>query len=477
MAVTPRHTNKEILGFFRSKLSDLGEETALKYRRTITEFDIFLSSHNLYAAEFSDIMVADWATELFRQGLAKTTVIRHLNILNSLVKAADKNGLMSSGDAARILARELTESQGQLPALMNERTFNNCLGLLRRIAKKSDYHNIYEDLLLFSMLNGAMSFDAIIGLKKEDVLTFDKVSRVILERNVSPVRRYVFDLKQSYRTEKQIHAAIADGLATVFERGMGIKYIHPDNFVRSMWATCAVRRGAMASESLGCVGGDASYGIPSFCKAVGVMAEKKQLWVESVNQIILHKMPKWYAMHLRRGVKFEDIRKYLSERFRPVPEFFYPYETITRRIGNKKVAEDHPIISQTAFFKTHPEDVLPMFSLIGDKAWCYRVNNDPSSPYAVISPQEMRRFQAAIGIFSPNMEVHPLGELTPMPGESVIVVTAGYGNREGKVEDVINKDSGTAIFRVKLFTDQGYEWRMDVDARQIELIQGNLSVV
>ena len=70
-----------------------------------------------------------------------------------------------------------------------------------------------------------------------------------------------------------------------------------------------------------------------------------------------------------------------------------------------------------------------------------------------------------------------MGELTPMPGESVIVVTAGYGNREGKVEDVINKDSGTAIFRVKLFTDQGYEWRMDVDARQIELIQGNLSVV
>lgn len=472
-----RHSNKEILDYFRSKLSDLGGETALKYRRTITELDLFLSAHNLYMVDFSAVMVADWAIDLFRQGLAKTTVIRHLNILSSLMKSAVKKGMMLPDDSARVLAKRLTESESLLPELMNERTFNNCLGLLHRIAKKSDYYNVYEDLLLFSMLNGAMSLDAVAGLKKEDIAKYGNMSRIILERNVSHVRNYVFDLRQSYRTKKQLYAAISDGLTSALERGLTVKDVDPDSFVCSLWAMCALRSGATASKALGCVNGVASYSIPSFCQAVDPTVDEKLLWTEAINQLILHKMPKWYAMHIRRGVKFEDLRKYISENIRPIPEFFYPYETIMRQVGNKKVAEEHPIISQTAFFKTHPEDVLPMFSVIGDKAWCYRVNNAPSSPYAVISSQEMRRFQAAIGIFTPNMEVHPLGELTPMPGESVIVVMAGYGNREGRVEEVINKDSGSAIFRVKLFTDQGYEWRMDVDGRQVERLQGSLSVV
>ena len=477
MSVIQRYTNKEILEFFRSKLLDLGGETALKYRRTITELDVFLSAHRLHIADLSDSMIADWTTELFNQGLAKTTIIRHLNILNSLVKSAVKKGLMLADDAPRTIAKKLADEGIQLPVMMNDRIFNNCLGLLRRTVRNIDYHNVYDDLLLFSMLNGAMPFGEVAMLKKEDVTKFGNMSKTILERNQSPARSYVFDLRQSYRTEKQLYSAISDGLAGSFERVLAIKDIDPDSFVRSLWAMCAIRGGATASEALGCIDGDAQYGVPVFCHAAETTPDEKRLWTEAVNQIILHKMPKWYAMHLRRGVRFEELRKYISEKVRPVPEFFYPYETITRRVGNKRVAEDHPVISQTAFFKTHPEDVAPMFSLMGDKAWCYRRNNDPSSPYAIISSQEMRRFQAAIGIFSPNMEIHPLGELTPMPGESVIVVTAGYGNREGMVEDVINKESGTAIFRVKLFTDQGYEWRMDVDGRQIERIKGSLSIV
>ena len=108
-----------------------------------------------------------------------------------------------------------------------------------------------------------------------------------------------------------------------------------------------------------------------------------------------------------------------------------------------------------------------MFALIGDKAWCYRVTNTPGAPYAAISSRDMRRFQAAIGVFTPDIEIHTLGELTPRPGESVIIIKAGFDNREGEVEEVIN-DGATTIFRIKLSTDQGYEWRMDLDARQIQ---------
>ena len=51
-----------------------------------------------------------------------------------------------------------------------------------------------------------------------------------------------------------------------------------------------------------------------------------------------------------------------------------------------------------------------------------------------------------------------------------MVIKAGYNNRRGEVEDVINTESGSVIFRVKLSTDQGYEWRIDLDERQIERI-------
>ncbi|MDE6394513.1 MAG: site-specific integrase, partial [Duncaniella sp.] len=61
-------------------------ETVLKYRRTLSELDLFLSAHRLQLADLSDVMTADWAVEMMRQGLAKSTIIRHLNILSSLVK-------------------------------------------------------------------------------------------------------------------------------------------------------------------------------------------------------------------------------------------------------------------------------------------------------------------------------------------------------------------------------------------------------
>ena len=132
------------------------------------------------------------------------------------------------------------------------------------------------------------------------------------------------------------------------------------------------------------------------------------------------------------------------------------------------VMEDHPFISRTAFFRIHPDRVASMFHAIGDKAWCYRLSGSPGAPYAIISQADMRRFQAAVGVYTPDIEIHPLGKLVPKPGESVVVIMAGYQGREAKVEDIINTDCGSVIIRVKLSTDQGYEWRLDVDPRQLD---------
>lgn len=473
MAENQRYHNREYFEVFQSKLSELSAEAALKYRRTLSDLDFFLSGNRLSFQDISYTMVADWATELFRQGFAKTTVVRHLNILSSLVKTASKKGMLAPSDAPRRLVKILDDSAFTLPPLLKDVPFAHSLKLLRRaIGGSAQETDTCMNLLAVSVLGGGVPVESLVGLKKNEVDGFDYLSRKVMERNISANRDYVFDLRQSYHTPRQIYAQVTSALRQAFGAKVAIEDMDADMMARSLWAACAMRSGATASEALAMTGGSAPYAVPAFCEASGSLRAEKPMWVKTVNQLLTSEMPRWYAMHIRKGVSFDTLRVEISEKVRPVPELFYPCETITKFTGSKKTVTDHPVISQTAFFKSHPEGVMPMFALIGDKAWCYRVQNSSSAPYAVISQAEMQRFQAAVGIFSSDVEVHPLGELSPRPGESVVVIMAGYGNREGKVEDVIASDSGSAIFRVKLATDQGYEWRMNVDARQIERVVG-----
>ncbi len=461
MTAPKRHTNREFFDFFRSRLSDLSAETASKYSRTISDLDCFLTGHRLSRSDISPAMVADWAAELFRQGLAVNTVVRHLNILSALIKSAAKKDLLTPDDSPRQLAKFLGDKKIQ------HSTF---IPVLREILKKQSDLNVYEDLLLFSLVNGALPVEEVAMIKKGDTDKYNnEVSRLIITRNQSPRREYVFDLRQSYATPRQIRSAIAEGLKPLWEKIEIPVNADPHDAVRSLWAACAMSGGATASEALGRLQGPAPYSLPEFCIPANDTGDTR-LWDNAVHSMIAHDLPVWYAMHLRKGVDFDDLRKEIADRVRPVPELFYPSETVKRRVGNKTVFEEHPFISRTAFFKSRQENILPMFALIGDKAWCYRVTNTPGAPYAAISSRDMRRFQAAIGVFTPDIEIHPLGELTPHPGESVIIIKAGFENREGEVEEVIS-DGSTTLFRIKLSTDQGYEWRMDLDARQIQPIK------
>ncbi len=241
----------------------------------------------------------------------------------------------------------------------------------------------------------------------------------------------------------------------------------------SIWVALAIRSGATASEALGCIGRTASYSVSAFCSASDTAIQHKEMWQNAIEMLVTHELPKWYVMRLRRGVRFNEIQKEISDKIHPMPELFYPVETIKKKLGSKTALFEQPFISQAVFFKSYPENVLPMFAVIGDKAWCFRVSNNIDAPYAVIPQSEMQCFQRAIGVFSADADIQPLGTLTPKPGETVILIQAGYDNREAKVEEVLESDCGTVLFRVKFTTDYGYDWRATVDARQVEQICKN----
>lgn len=473
MSGNKRHTNRELLDFFRSRISGLNPESRMRYRKTLSELDLFLTGHHLQLADFSAGMTADWTAELLHRGLAKSTVAKHLNFLNSMMGMASKESMLQHDDSPRGISKSLSETGFVSPPLMHRSTFDRCLAILRNALKGEAEHNRYVDMLLLSILNGAVPLEKIALLKKEDTSDYGEVCRAMIERNQMSRRNYVFDLRQSYLTSRQLHSAISTGLHAVFAKHIGDETFNHDDFARSLWVACAMRSGLTASEALGCVGGQAPYTLPAFCIPASISPETKQSWTTTVNSILLHEMPRWYAMHLRRGIRYEEVKKDISDKIRPCPELFYPCETIIKFRNGQRAVEEHPYISQTVFFKSHPENIHPLFSVIGEKAWCYRVSGEAGAPYAVIPDREMERFQSAVGVFTPGTEIRQLGELTPKPGESVIVVMPGFGNRAGEVENIINKNCGSAIFRVRLTTDRGYEFRIDVDGRQLERIAGN----
>lgn len=473
MSDNKKHIGKTISAVFQSKISKLSSDTALKYRRSLSDFDCFLNGHRLSVDDITDNVIADWATEQLRQGFSRATVIQRLNILNSLFKSTEPELKQVPLPQPREIAKEIESDSFVLPLLLKPAISEKCLSILHSYTKEGTSPTVINDILLFSILNVGMPLEDIIYLPKENSLNFSGFSEKILRRNISSKRKFVFDLKQSYRTKRQIVSYISAEVGQSFNI-IDLKGFTFEKFASSLWVILAMRCGALASEAAGISGASASYAVPDFhVSAPRVSHADNVLWAKAVETLLIHDAPKWYALHLRKGVHFDDFRKDVIEKINPVPELFYPVETIKKQLGGKTTVVEQPFISRIVFFKSNPENVLPMFASVGDKAWCIRTANNAGAPYAVIPHNEMLRFQNAIGVFSADSRILPLGSLTPQPGEKVILIHAGYANREATVEDTLETDCGTAIFRVKLTTDYGYEWRTTIESRHIERIVKN----
>lgn len=166
------------------------------------------------------------------------------------------------------------------------------------------------------------------------------------------------------------------------------------------------------------------------------------------------------------------------------PEIFYPCEEIARRIGKKLVYCNKPLISDVAFFRCRATDIRPLFSRIGDMAWCYR--GCGGSQYAVIPAGAMARFQEAIGMFTSDYQLSPIGSLTPKIGERVVIIGGVFAGRDGFIEKISTNtaslgaaeanasrtapntgNASSTIYRILLPDSTGFEWRVDLDSRLV----------
>ncbi len=456
------------MNIFQSKLSKLSGDSLAKYRRSLTALEAFLISHGMTKFDLSPKVVEDWAYELIRQDKRRITIVRNLNVLSSVLKGVEETNLIEAAKRARELARRFESTAIVIPVLMQERVFNACLAIVQLWFKEGNKNDVSQDVMLVSLLNGCLPVNKIIQLRKASISSFYGLTRTILERNQSPNRDFAFDLRQSYRTPRQIARTISEKLAMKFGKYIGSEDFDLDELIRSLWVAMAIRCGATATDALRCVGVSAKYVTPDFLSVKSVDERSKDRWSHAIEILLEQVSPHWYAMQMRRGVSFDELQKEIVANICPVPTLFYPCEMIARNIHNRRVLAEQPFITQTVFFKLCPDDVLPMFAKIGDKAWCYRMSNSPSAPYAVIPKHEMQRFQSAISQFTPDMEIHPIGQIPIKPEDKVVLLMADFYNQEAKVAKVISADEGTTVYRVVFRDKSGFEWSVNADTRQLK---------
>lgn len=429
--------------------------------------EAFLNGHGLTEGDLSSRAVTDWVCDMLREDKPRTTVSRNLNVLSSVLKGSEEANLREAALRARELARRFESTPPLTPPLLQERVFNIFHTLLQAWLKGVGKADVYRDIMLVSLLNGCLPLREVAMMRKESVEKFGGTTRMLLERNMSTKRGYVFDLRQSYQTPRQVEKGISAILLDKFGKYVGTEDFDADELIRSIWVAMAMRSGATASVAVGCLDGPAKYATPDFLPVVKDEMADGLRWSRAVEMLLEQDAPRWYAMQMRRGVSFEELQKEIAAEIRPMPLLFYPCQNIARNAHNRRVLKTQPFITQTVFFRMSPDGVLPMFAKIGDKAWCYRLFNSPEAPYAVIPKHEMQRFQSAIGQFTSDMEIHPLGEIAIKPEDKVVLLMADFYNQEAKVAKVVSEEGGTTIYRVVFRDNSGFEWTVNADTRQL----------
>lgn len=457
----------ELLDFFCVKTDSMSDASVSDYRKAVASLRNFISSES-GSSPISQVLIEDWLVYMSFRGMSVKTALHYLDLISSLYGMAVNDGLAVSSEMfAKTKARVKRLSADSWKPLVTQNDFSRMLNLTKTAYRQSGELALASDMILFSLVNNVMPIRQVALLKREDILGFPRESLTIAERHSNPKRRYIFPLDQTKRTPRQLEA-YAEQLAAHLLDLRNIRILGDvQETVMTYWAFAALQCGIAASDVVGILGCPTS-GIPSLviCSQTDDYSESRIARIRNtVSGVFLENPPAWYAMRLRPGVKFDTIDERVCALGANIrrPEFFYPCNEIARRLKKKLVYKQKPILPDIVFFKSRATDVQSLFAKIGDLAWCY--TNDGS--YASIPYHAMEQFQKAIGKFTPDYEVGPVGSISLRKGDRIVVAGGPFMGLEGEIKDE-TFDRENVIYRILLWGENNdIEWRVK-DSRILE---------
>ncbi len=467
------------ISFFRVKIDEtFNEKTANSLRQALNSFLRFLDGTPIQSDTIDSGLLSRWIAWLLYEGYSRKTALYYLKNLSALYGKAVENGIVSPTDAFTLI-REKVQN---LPEIMFETCYDrDTLIKLRRLWQAADKgtheHQLAVDVTLFAILCGGLTFEQIIKYKKSDYQGNDPALLKIVDKYAQPRNKYLFPLRQSERTPAQLRKE----LKKLFAEALVSVSLQPavviEETALELWCTAAMDCNLTPEVVGGCVNKlPALNPIFALCGTEN-LGEAEKLRIKNFVSLAIADNPmQWHAMQFRPHVSFESVQARIDLFSNEVhlDSIYYPLMEITRRIGNRMRDDKRPVISGLMYFRCRVSDLVPLFRNIGDLAWGYRVGGRSGRPYAVIPDWEIHRLQTAIGIFTPEAELLPIGSIPLKKGDKLEIIGGIFNGKEARFdsETVIKSgtDSGKTVYRLLMPDGNGFEWELTIDPRMVRRV-------
>lgn len=463
------------MGFFQSKISGTANpSSANALRQAYASFLNYVGGDEVGFDDFSEESLRGWIAWMFFNGHTRKTVLYYLKNLSSLYNKGVAESLAAQTDVFSTLRSEiLTLDRPVADRIADDEFFEK----LRRIVMTDVTHSpdltLAKDMLLFAIYNGGLTFRELADMKKDGYKGNDESCREIVGRYSRPKNIYLFPLDQSHRTPRQMDDHISRLIASIL-RTAGLNLGNPAGETAfDLWCMTAMRCGIDPSKVIGCTGRRPVLNpVFAYIHPATVSAEER----EQINRTVIDSLTvnplHWYAMQFRPRVTHDDIMKRFADNQESIKisQTYYPTQEIARRIGRKLVYENRPIIPNIMFFQCRMSAVAPLFRKIGDLAWGYRREMGRGGEYAVISPVEMHRYQLAIGKFTADTQIYPIGTIEVTENDVVEIIGGDFAGRGARIQNVNTDEHKNIIYRLVLLGDNGIEWKVDADARLVRKV-------
>lgn len=349
--------------------------------------------------------------------------------------------------------------------------FKRLLDITRNVDNFRGEMSLAADVILFSLLNDCMPLSRVLKSKKNDIPEDDSDLQSIVKRQNNGRRQYIFKLGGPKATPKQLSLLIQQLIKRLFTFNSIPNVENVFDVIEGAWAFAALKCGATGSEIVSILGRvPKMLPILELCIAKEIDSNRKTLIKKNIRDLLVSNPIRWFAMGLRSGVKFDEVKERINKYKTEYPDvkLFYPYEEIAKRTKKKVIYKKKPFIAEVVFFNCRTSDATRLMSKLRDLAWCYTNTGKTGDPFAYISQEQFNRFQQTIARFTTDYEVSSIGEMELKENDRVIVVGGLFNGMEAdfkNIETTVDKD---IVYRLNIIGDNGFEWRVRVDSRVVQ---------
>lgn len=463
------------LGFVGQMSKNLPTKSVGKYAATS-----FLSAIDRLENDVVDeALVKLWLVTMLISGKKSGTCTRYIRKMHSIYKDWQKeSGIVKD---PFIGLESLYDSSYESSLKEVYQNLNSLKSLFAKNGESEEWQLVGIFLYLLYIVN--VSFADVVNLKFANGPTYcPQIDEIVAKQDTSNGREYVFDLNQSHARQPQIIRDLSNHLYEMLsEVGMKFGAKFSRNDISALWIAQAIKAGVGLQTIRNVL-----EEVPPQFKALTIL-DKKQLPEEERQSLICkvadsinNSTERWFVMKLRAGTTPDDIEKAIAEKFPDCSlriELFYPTRTVYVKKGKTRVKKNVPIVPDLLFFRTRYDRVQKLFSKIGDLAWCYKWSNSPDSSYSIISQDDMRLFQQAIGEFTSDIRVELVDLATDYKvGDSVCVTGGVMSGFFGTIEE-INDQTSNLTFILRISNEKGLRITHEVEGIFLEPSHGLAAIV